>query len=155
MVTFPAVLKFVLGHILAGAVVIFGSLLVALVCYAFGLSTATHGIESPFAVIPEFLSVMFMVGFLAVIISTVCFLISVLLVWLRAKCHFPAWIPVVGVPIVAFVVLLAFRGASDMRFGALMAGLSFVYFGVYWTILTLSGVVLDFLCRMVSNKKAG
>ena len=43
MVTFHTVLKFFIGHVLAGAVIILGTLLVTFVCYVFGLATASQG----------------------------------------------------------------------------------------------------------------
>jgi hypothetical protein len=154
MVTFHTALKFVVGHVLAGAVVILGTLLVALVCYVIGLATAPHGIDTPVAVIPEFLSLMLMAGVFAVIASTASFLISVLLSWLRAKLRFPAWLPVVGVPLLTFVVVLpAFGRTRDMSFVAVVTGTAFVYFGVYWTLLTSSGAVLDFFHRKLSSQR--
>ncbi|HTL18787.1 MAG TPA: hypothetical protein VL793_16235 [Patescibacteria group bacterium] len=71
-------MKFIGGRVLAGAVVILGTLLMTLVCYAFALATAPNGIDTPAAVIPEFLILMVTVGIFAVIVSTASFLVSVL-----------------------------------------------------------------------------
>ncbi len=155
MVTFHTALKFVVGHVLAGAVVILGTLLVALACYVIGLATAPHGIDTPAAVIPEFLTLMFMVGVFALVASTASFLISVLLTWLRTKRHFPAWLPVVTIPLLTFVVVLVIFGRTrDMSFVAVVTGMAFVYFGIYWVLLTSSGAVLDFLRRKLFRQKA-
>lgn len=154
MVTSHTILKFIVGHALAGAVVILGTLFVALVCYIVGLATAPQGIDTPVAVIPELLILMFMAGVSAVIVSTASFVISALLTWLRMKRQFPAWLPVIVIPLLTFVVvLLAFGQTRGMGFVALVTGLAFVYFGIYWTLLTSSGVVLDFFRRKLSNQK--
>ena len=52
MVAFHTVLKFLVGHILAGAVVILGTLFVTFVCYVVGLATAPDSFETPVAEIP-------------------------------------------------------------------------------------------------------
>ena len=154
MMTFHTVLKFLVGHILAGAVVILGTLFVAFVCYVVGLATASEGIDIPVAEIPFFLMLMFMAGVFAVGASTASFLASVLLTWLRTKQHFPSWLPVLAVPLVAFVVVaLAFGRTKGMDFVAVVTGSAFVYFGIYWTLLTSSGAVLDFLRRKLSRHK--
>ena len=154
MVTLHTALKFVVGHVLAGAVVILGTLFVALVCYVIGLATAPHGIDTPMAMIPEFLTLMFMAGVFALVVSTSSFLISVLLTWLRTKRHFPAWLPVIVVPVLTYIaVLLAFGRTMDMAFMAAVTGAAFVYFGIYWTLLTSSAAVLDFLRRRLSSQK--
>jgi hypothetical protein len=78
----------------------------------------------------------------------------VFLTWLRAKRRFPAWLPVVGVPLLTFiVVLLVFRETRDMSFVAVVTSLAFVYFGIYWTLLTSSGAVIDFFRRKLSIQK--
>ena len=154
MVTLHTVLKFVVGHVLAGAVVIFGTLLVTFVCYVIGLATAPHGIDTPVAVIPEFLTLMFMAGVFAVIVSSASFLISTLLNWLRTKRSFPAWLPVLAIPLFTFaVVVFAFGQTRGLSFVAVVTGTAFVYFGIYWTLLTSSGAVLDF-CRRKLSKAA-
>jgi len=145
------ILKFVVGHVLAGAVLILGTLFFALVCYMVGLATTSQGIDSPVAVIPEFLSLMFMAGAFAVVVSTGSFLISSLLQWLRSKRHFPVWLPFFFVPLLTFVVVfLAFGQTRDMTFVALVTGMAFVYFGIYWALLTSSATVLDFIRRKLS-----
>jgi len=154
MVTFHTILKFIVGHVLAGAVVILGTLLVTLVCYLVGLATAPQGIDTPAAVLPEFLMLMLMVGVFAVIASTASFVISALLTWLRTKRQFPAWLPVIVIPLITFVVvLLAFGQTRGMDFVALATGLAFVYFGIYWTLLTSSSAVLDFARRKLSRER--
>ena len=154
MVTFHTILRFIVGHVLAGAVVILGTLLVTLVCYIVGLATARQGIDTPVAVIPEFLMVMFMAGVFAVIASTVSFLISALLTWFRTKRQFPAWLPVLVIPLLTFiVVLLAFGQTRGMDFVALVTGLAFVYFGIYWTLLMSSSAVLDFARGKLSSRE--
>jgi len=154
MVTSHTILKFIVGHVLAGAVVILGTLLVALVCYIVGLATASQGIDTPVAVIPEFLMLMSMAGVFAVIVSTASFVISTLLTWLHTKRQFPAWLPVIVIPLLTFVVaLLAFGQTRGMVFVALVTGLAFVYFGIYWTLLTSSSAVLDFARRKLSREK--
>jgi hypothetical protein len=154
MVTLHTALKFVVGHVLAGAVVILGTLFVTFVCYVFGLATAPHGIDTPVAVIPEFLTLMFMVGVFAVILSTASFVVSVLLTWLRAKRRFPVWLPVAAIPLLTFIVVLLLYGRTrDMSFVAVVTGTAFVYFGIYWTLLTSSGAVLDFFRRKLSSQK--
>jgi Na+/H+ antiporter NhaB len=154
MVTLHTTLKFIVGHVLAGAVVILGTLLVALICYLIGLATAPHGIDTPVAVIPEFLMLMFMAGGFAVIASTASFLISTLLTWLRTKRRFPVWLPVVVVPLFTFiVVLLGFGETRGWDFVAVVTGSAFIYFGIYWTLLASSGAVLDFLRRKLSSQK--
>lgn len=154
MVTFHTALKFAVGHVLAGAVVILGTLLVTVVSYVIGLATAPHGIDTPVAVIPEFLMLVFTAGVFAIIISTASFLISVLLTWLRTKRYFPAWLPIVAIPLLTFVVvLLVFGRTKDMNFVETMTGTAFVYFGVYWALLTSSGAVLDFFRRKLSRQK--
>jgi hypothetical protein len=148
MITFHTVLKFMVGHILAGAVVILGTLLVTFVCYIIGLATASEGIGTPVAEIPLFLMLMLMAGVVAVSASTGSFLISVLLTRLRSKRRFPAWLPVIAIPLLAFVVVfLIFGKTKDMAFVAIVTGAIFVYFGIYWTLLTTSSAVLDFLRR--------
>jgi hypothetical protein len=148
MVTFHTVVKFLVGHILAGAVVILGTLFVTFVCYIIGLATASGGIDTPMAEIPLFLMLMFMAGVVAVSASTGSFLISVLLTWLRSKRRFPAWLPVIAIPLLAFVVVFLIHGQTkDMAFVAIVTGAVFVYFGIYWTLLTSSSAVLDFLRR--------
>ena len=147
-------MKFVAGHTLAGAVVILGTLMVTLVFYVIGLASSPQGIETPVAVLPEFLALMFTVGVFAVLVSTASFLLSVLLTWLRTKRNFPAWLPVVTIPVLAFVVvLLVFGRTIDKGFVAAVSGAAFVYFGTYWTILTSSGAVLDFFSRKFWNRK--
>ena len=154
MVTFHTTLKFLVGHILAGAVVIFGTLFVTFVCYVLGLTTAVHGIEMPAAEIPFFLTLMFMAGVVAVTASTGSFLISVLLTWLSSKRHFPAWLPIIAIPLLAFVVVfLMFGQTKDMIFVAVVTGGVFIYFGIYWTLLTSSSAVLDFLRRSLSRQR--
>ncbi len=148
MVTFHTVLKFLVGHILAGAVVILGTLLATFVCYIIGLVTASGGVDTPMAEIPQFLLLMFMAGVVAVSASTGSFLISVLLTWLRSKRRFPAWLPVIAVPLLAFVVVFLIHGQTkDMAFLAIVTGAVFAYFGTYWTLLTSSSAVLDYLRR--------
>lgn len=145
-VTFHSVLKFIVGHVLAGAVVILGTLLVTLVCYIVGLATDSKGLDTPVAEIPFFLSLMFMAGVAAIIASTSSFLISIFLLWLRSKRPFPFWLPILMVPLLTSVfVLLIFGSAKDMQFMAATTGMAFVYFGIYWTILMSSSAVLDFL----------
>ena len=154
MVTLHSGLKFVVGHVLAGAVVILGTLLVTFVCYLLGLATAPAGIDNPIAMIPEFLALMFMAGVFAVVLSTASFGVSVLLTWLRTKRHFPVWLPVIAVPLVTFLVVLLLYGRTrDMSFVAVVTGLVLVYFGIYWTLLTSSGAVIDFLRRMFSSQE--
>jgi drug/metabolite transporter superfamily protein YnfA len=154
-VTFHTVLKFIVGHVLAGAVVILGTLFVTFVCYIVALATAPHGIDTPVAVIPEFLTLMFMAGVVAVVASTGSFLLSVLLMWLRSKRHFPAWLPIAVIPLLALlVVLLIFGRTKDMGFVAVVTGGVFLYFGIYWTLLTSSAAVLDFIRRKLSGQKA-
>jgi len=154
MVTFHTVLKFIVGHVLAGAVVILGTLLVTFVCYVVGLATAPHGIDTPVAEIPLFFMLMFMACVVAVVASTGSFLISVLLTWLRSKRHFPAWLPVVAIPLLAFVVVFVIYGQTkDMVFLTVVTGGVFVYFGIYWTLLTSSSAVLDFFRRKLSRPK--
>jgi hypothetical protein len=154
MITLHTTLKFIVGHVLAGAVVILGTLLVALVCYIIGLAAAPHGIDTPVAVIPEFLMLMFMAGVFAVIASTASFLISVLLTWLRTKRRFPVWLPVVVVPLFTFiVVLLGFGETRGLDFVAVVTGSAFIYFGIYWTLLTLSNALLDFARRKLSRER--
>ena len=153
MTTVHTVVKFLVGHVLAGATVIVGTLLVALVCYVVGLATAPHGIDTPMAVIPEFLTLMFLAGAFAVSASTGSFLISLLLTWLRTKRHFPVWLPVMLVPVLTFIVVLVVCGRSKgMSFMAVVTGAAFVYFGIYWGLLTSSAAVLDFLRRRVSSQ---
>jgi hypothetical protein len=95
---------------------------------------------------------MFMAGVFAVIVSTASFLTSVLLTWIRTKRRFPAWLPVFVIPLLAFiVVLLAFGRTRDRGFVGVVTGAAFVYFGVYWTLLTSSGAVLDFCRRKLSS----
>ena len=154
MVTLHTTLKFVVGHVLAGAVVILGTLLVTLLCYIISLATAPHGIDTPMAVIPEFLALMFMAGVFAVIASTASFLISILLTWLRSKRRFPAWLPVVVIPLITFVaVYLIYGRTRDMGFVGVATGLAFLYFGIYWTLLMTSEAVLDFFRRKCSAHK--
>jgi len=140
------------GHVLAGAVVILGTLFFTLVCYVVGLATAPDGIDSPVAVLPELLVLMFTVGIFAIVVSTASFLISSLLQWLRSKWNFPVWLPLFIVPLLTcLVVLLASGPARDIAFFALVTGLAFIYFGVYWTLLMSSAAVLDFLWRKLSK----
>lgn len=154
MVTFHTILKFIVGHVLAGAVVILGTLLVTLVCYIVGLATTPQGIDTPAAVIPEFLILIFTAGVFAVIASTASFVISALLTWLRTKRQFPAWLPVIVIPLLTFVVvLLGFGQTRGMDFIALVTGLAFVYFGIYWALLTSSSAVLDFVRRKLSSER--
>jgi hypothetical protein len=154
MVSSHTVLKFIAGHVLAGAVVILGTLIVTLVGFVIGLATAPQGIDTPVAVIPEFLMLMFGAGFFAVLVSTASFLLSALLTWLRTKRNFPAWLPVIFVPVLTFVVVrLVFGQTKGMSFVATVTGTAFVYFGIYWTLLTSSGAVLDFLGRKLSFQR--
>lgn len=155
MGTFHTVLKFIVGHVLAGAVIILGTLFVTLVCYVVGLATAPQGIDNPVAVIPEFLALMFLAGVFAVAASTCSFLISAFLQWLRSKQYFPVWLPLFVVPLLtSLVAFLAFGRTGDRAFGWIETGMTFVYFGIYWTLLTSSAAVLDFLRRKLSGQKA-
>jgi hypothetical protein len=148
MATFHSVLKFLVGHILAWAVVILGTLGVTLAGYVWGLSTTPDAMDTPVAAFAAFLGVMIMTGLFAVGASTGCFLVSVLLSWLRSQKQFPVWLPVILVPTVTFFfMLLLVWGTQDLSFVGLVTGLVFVYFGVYWTLLTFSGAVLDFFRR--------
>jgi hypothetical protein len=148
-------LKFIVGHVLAGAVIILGTLFVTFVCYIVGLASAPQGIDTPVAEIPFFLTLMFMVGVFAIGVSTGSFLISTLLQWLRTKWHFSVWLPVFVVPLLTFlVVLLAFGRTRDMAFVELVTGMAFVYFGIYWILLMSSAAVLDFFRRKLSRQKA-
>ena len=133
---------------------ILGTLLVTFVCYLLGLATAAGGIDNPMAVVPEFLALMFLAGVFALVLSTASFVASVLLTWLRARRYFPAWLPVFAVPLVTFLVVVLLYGRTrDMSFVAVVTGLAFVYFGIYWTLLTSSGAVIDFLRRKFSGQK--
>jgi hypothetical protein len=147
-------MKFVLGHVLAGAALIVGTLSVTFMCYIVGLTKSSDSFDTPAAEIPLFLYLMFMAGIFAVIASTSSFLISVLLTWVRMKRHFPAWLPVVIVPLLTFVVVvLIFGRTKDMAFVALVTGLAFLYFGIYWTLLLSSAAVLDFVRHRFSRPK--
>ena len=149
------ILKFIVGHVLAGAVVIFGTLLVALVCYIIGLARAAHGIDTPAAEIPFFLTLMCMAGLFALIASTGSFLVSTLLTWLRAKRHFPAWVPVVAIPLMTFgFVLPVFGRSKGLDFVAVVTGAVFIYFGIYWALLMSSAAFLDFFRRKFSRHTA-
>lgn len=144
-----------MGHVLAGAGVILGTLAVTFVFYVTGLATAPHGIDTPVAVVPEFLMLMFMAGVVAVTASVGSFLISVILTWLRSLRRFPVWLPVVLIPLLTFVVvLLIYARSKDMVFMTTVTGAVLVYFGIYWTLLTMSGAALDFLRRKLSRRKA-
>lgn len=133
---------------------ILGTLLVTFVCYVVGVATAAGGIDNPIAVIPEFFALMFLAGVFAVVFSTAAFVVSVLLTWLRAKRFFPAWLPVFAVPLVTFLVVVLLYGRTrEMSFVAVVTGLAFVYFGIYWTLLTSSGAVIDLLRRKFSGQK--
>lgn len=155
MVTFHTILKFIVGHVLAGAAVILGTLSVACGSYLVGLATAPGGIDNPVGVIPEFLTLMFTAGVFAVMVSSASFLVSVLLTWLRTKRRFPAWLPVALVPLVTFVVvLLGFGKSRGLDFAAVVAGLALVYFGIYWAVLVCSSAVLDFLARKFSRRSS-
>ncbi len=97
---------------------------------------------------------MLMAGVFAVIASTASFMISALLSWLRTKRQFPLWLPVIVIPLLAFVVvLLAFGHSRGTDFVALVTGLVFVYFGIYWTLLVSSSAVLDFARRKLSRER--
>ena len=135
-------IKFMVGHALAGAVVILGTLLVAAVGYIIGLSTAPKGVNTPASVIPDFFKLMFTAGVVAVIVAATSFLVSVFLMWFRTRRLFPLWLPLLVVPALACFVVLFF---GDLEFVATMTSASFIYFGVYWTLLLSSGAVLDFL----------
>ena len=154
MVTFYSVLKFMAGHVLAGAVVILGTLFATLIFYVVGLATAPNGIDTPVAVIPEFLMLMCIAGVFAFVASTGSFLISILLTWLRSKMRFPVWLPIAVIPLVAFlVVVLIYGRTKDMRFMSVVTGGVFVYFGIYWTLLTSSAALLDFIRAKLSGQK--
>jgi len=154
MVSFHTALKFIVGHILAGATIILGTLLVTVVCYVVGLTNDPHGIDTPVAEIPLFLTLMFMAGIFAVIVSTGSFVLSTLLQWLRPKLHFPVRLPPFVVALLTFMVMLLRFGADgDVAFVALVTGMSFVYFGIYWTLLTCSAAVLDFFQRKLLSRK--
>jgi hypothetical protein len=144
-----------LGHILAGAVIISGTLLFTLVCYFFGLATSSYGIDTPAAVIPEFLALMFMASVFAVAVSTGAFILSTLFQWLRSKWHFPVWLPLIIVPPLTFLVtLLVFGRARGLEFAALVTGMSFLFFSIYWTLFVSSGAVLDFIRHKLSKEAA-
>ena len=153
MVTTQSVLKFIIGHVLAGAVVISGTLLVAFVCYIIGLTTAAGGIDTPPAEFSLFLMIMFMTAVFAVMASTASFLVSVFLTWLRTKRPFPVWAPILLVPVLTLAIILPiFRKTQGIDFVLVVTGVAFVYFGIYWTILTSSAAVLDFLRQSFFRK---
>jgi hypothetical protein len=153
MVRFHTALKFIIGHVLAGATIILGTLFVTFVCYLLGLAKAHDSFDTPAAELPFFLSLMFMSGIFAVIASTVSFLISVFLTWLRTKRRFSVWLPIVVVPLLTFIVVLPVFGRTrGLDFVWVATGLAFLYFGIYWTLLTSSGAVLDFLRRIFSRR---
>jgi hypothetical protein len=154
MATFHSVLKFLVGHILAGAVVILGTLGVMLAGYAWGLSTTPDAMDTPVAAFAAFLGVLIMTALFAVGASAGCFLVSVLFTWMRSQKHFPVWLPVIFLPTVTFFfMLLLFWGTQDLSLVGIVTGLVFVYFGVYWTLLTFSGAVLDFIRRRLAERK--
>jgi hypothetical protein len=133
-------IKFMVGHALAGAVVILGTLLVAAIGYIMGLASAPKG--SAGSVIPGFFKLMFTASVVAVIVAATSFLTSVFLMWFRTKRHFPLWLPVLIVPPLACFVALFF---GDLEFVATMTSASFIYFGIYWALLLSSSALLDFL----------
>jgi drug/metabolite transporter superfamily protein YnfA len=64
-------------------------------------------------------------------------------------------LPIAVIPLLALlVVLLIFGRTKDMGFVAVVTGGVFVYFGIYWTLLTSSAAVLDFIRRKLSGQKA-
>ena len=138
------------GHGLAGAVVILGTLLVTAVCYISGLGAEPHGMNTPVAVVSGFLKLMCAAGVLAVIASATLFLLSVFLMWFRTKRRFPLWLPVVIVPLLACFVVLFF---GDLELVATMTSAAFIYFGIYWTLLISFSPLLDFLRRMRSSER--
>ena len=155
MISFHTILKFIVGHVLAGAVVILGTLLVTLVCYVVGISTTPDGIDTPAAEVPAFLMLMLTVFLAAITASTGSFVISVFLTWLRTRWKFPAWLPVLVIPSLAFLVLfLIFGRSKDIGFIGLLTGAVFFYFGLYWTLLASSSALLDFLRRKLWKQKA-
>ena len=144
------------GHVLAGATVILGTLLVTAVGYFAGLVTSPGGIENPVAVIPEFLSLMLMCGAYAVIASTCSFLISVLLQWVRSKWLFPVWLPLIVVPLVTLLVTLPlFEQTRGLPFVELVTGTAVIYFGIYWLVLATSAAVLNYLKRKWPTVRPG
>ena len=153
MVRSHTVLKFIIGHVLAGATIILGTLLVTFVCYLLGLVKAHNSFDTPAAEIPFFLTLMFTSGVFAVIASSASFLISVLLTWLRTKRPFSVWLPIILVPLLTFIVILpAFGRTRGFDFVWAATGLAFLYFGIYWTLLTSAGAVIDFLRRIFSRR---
>ena len=138
---------------MAGTGIILGTLLVAVICYAVGLANVPNGIDTPAAVIPEFLALMFVAGILGVAASTGAFLISIFLQWLRSKWTFSVWLPLLLVPSLVFLVTLLTVGPTrGMDFVVLVTGMAFLHFGIYWTLLSLSGVFLDFFRRLLWKK---
>ena len=153
MIKSHAILKFLVGHLLASGIVSLGTVLVTVVCYFIGLTRSHDSFDTPAAEIPLFLMVMFAALVLAAIASAGSFVISVFLTWLRTKRPFSAWLPVFIIPVLTFLATLpVFGAARGIDFVWTVTGLTFVYFGIYWTLLTSSGALLDFLRKKFSKQ---
>ncbi len=150
-----AFLRFSAGHMLAGSAVVVSTLLVTLVCYALAAATAPHGAGNLLEPMPSFASFMFAGFVVALVAAAGSCLLSVVLTWVRSKKHFPGWLPVAIVPLVALVVLLLLFGQVQYTiFIAIVTGTVFVCFGIYWTVLTSSPAVLGFLRRQLCRERA-
>lgn len=58
-----------------------------------------------------------------------------------------------GSALTLVVVLLSHGLRNDLSFVAAVTGTAFVYFGIYWTLLTSSGVVVDFVRRQFRARR--
>ena len=148
-------LRFFAGHMLAGTAVVLSTLLVTLVCYVLAAATSPHGAGNLLEPMPSFAAFMFAGFVVALIAAAGSFLLSIVLTWLRSKKHFPGWLPVAIVPLVALVVLLLLFGQVQYTiFIAIVTGSVFVCFGIYWTVLASSPAVLGFVRRQLCREKA-
>ena len=140
------VLKASVGHLLASAVLVFGTLFVVLMYFMFGLMTAPGGIENPAAAFIELGMLLSYAGGGAVTITIGALLVSVILQVIHAKRRFPRWLPVIVIPLlnVPFLLLSILPG-SQIAPVALTILIMSVYFCVYWVVLTSTTVVLDLL----------
>jgi drug/metabolite transporter superfamily protein YnfA len=155
MVKFHTILKLLVRHVLAGAIIILGTLFVAFAIYAVGLLTSSDGIDTPVAEIPAFLMWMLMASVVAVVASTGSFLITAFLQWMRSKRHFSVWLPIVVMPVLTFlIVYLTCIQTKDMAFMASVTGGIFVYFTIYWIVVNSSAAVLDIIRRKLTGQKA-
>jgi hypothetical protein len=131
--------KLPLAHLFAGGAVMGSTMIVSALCYVAGVATAPHAAGSVLDPMPSFTRWM-LVGFaLAVFGSFSAFIVSLVMTWVRKRWAFPRLVPIVVVPLLAFIAMLLFFGQVEHTIMIVLTTVAtFAWFGIYWTVLTFS-----------------